>query len=464
MYLARFDTDAGAWLQGIAVIPAAPSPARNPGWWDGLERVLGEALLVPAVTTSRRIALGEDGVLRQLVSLLAPVERERDVRRLLAGLTRLELVAEGSVILPQGRQEHDEWAGEMPVWRWSTVAEEFSAGGVRLGVDLRVLPALGRLMEAALSERARLAYQLIVKPVAADPEASRSARRQVLALEEMAGAGEALIGSQEWLARQLANPHLLVQEIVAVEEPAKVASLILLMRDLCRARSPELASIRPEGRFVAGAFDEAVALGVHAHDLHPLEGLELAGISAGEGERDGLVRWRPLHLPPAAFATASSTVAHEEPALDVGDLPAPASGDPPYVFVSYKREDLARAAPLLRRLAASGVRLWYDRGIPGGAEWDAVIESRLEGAAVVLLFATSAAMRSKYVRREVKFADAIDRPILCVALEEPELVQGMRMLLTQYQILDARAPDCTERLLGALAHLHALPGLRVTPV
>jgi hypothetical protein len=138
--------------------------------------------------------------------------------------------------------------------------------------------------------------------------------------------------------------------------------------------------------------------------------------------------------------------------VDAG-LPAPCDTLEDFVFVSYKREDLARIAPILRGITEGGLPIWYDRGIPGGAEWDAIIEEHLTGCRCVLLFASPAAIASKYVRREVKFADALDTPILCVLLDPTPLTDGMGMLLSQYQMLDARAADFPTQMRRALDHL-----------
>jgi len=43
------------------------------------------------------------------------------------------------------------------------------------------------------------------------------------------------------------------------------------------------------------------------------------------------------------------------------------------VFVSYKREDEVRVAPLVHALEAAGLDVWWDRGLPGGESWRANI-------------------------------------------------------------------------------------------
>jgi hypothetical protein len=458
MYLARFEADAGDWLQGVAALPVTPPPASHPGWWSELERVLRDATLIDGVSVSRRISLGGHGLLRQLVMLLARAEHEAEIRRLLAGLTRLEAAASGSVVLPATRDEHDAWVADVPDLRWSSMSESFAAGGIPLGLDFRVAPSLEPLLVAAKADGARFAYQMILRAIRPDPEESRAARRGVLALSDQPGARTALVEWQEGMARGLLSANVLVEELVAIDSADGAATQSRLLADAYRARLGAIAPMRPEVRFVAGGFEEGLHLGLHAHDLHPLHGLELGGAAAGPGERDTLVRWRPISLPAPMFGGGVPAGPDDQPARPVpAGFPPPFTGEGPYLFVSYKREDLPRIAPTLQRLGASGVRLWYDRGIPGGTEWDAVIEEHLAGCQLVLLFASRAAVQSKYVRREVKFADAIDRPILCVLLEEPDLAQGMRMLLTQYQMLDARTADFDERLLDSIRHSFATP-------
>jgi hypothetical protein len=103
--------------------------------------------------------------------------------------------------------------------------------------------------------------------------------------------------------------------------------------------------------------------------------------------------------------------------------------------------ELCKSLQRLQHLVRAGYNVWYDKGIPGGSEWDAVLEQKLTGCFLVLLFVSQASIESKYVRREAKFADALKKPILSVKLEQANLTHGMGMLLTQYQMLSSSASD-----------------------
>ena len=134
----------------------------------------------------------------------------------------------------------------------------------------------------------------------------------------------------------------------------------------------------------------------------------------------------------------------------------PYTGEEPFVFVSYRRDDLERVRPILHRVQGWGYRIWYDRGIPGGAEWDALIEERLKRCAMLLFFVSRGSVESKYCRREVKYVDQLNKPILSVRLEPAELTHGLEMLLTQYQIVDATADNFAGEMERALRYQRLL--------
>jgi TIR domain-containing protein len=55
------------------------------------------------------------------------------------------------------------------------------------------------------------------------------------------------------------------------------------------------------------------------------------------------------------------------------------------VFVSYKREDRPRVAPLVESLRTAGFNVWWDADIPGGATWRAELLRWLDSARCVIV-------------------------------------------------------------------------------
>jgi hypothetical protein len=74
------------------------------------------------------------------------------------------------------------------------------------------------------------------------------------------------------------------------------------------------------------------------------------------------------------------------------------------VFLSYKREDEMRAGRIARALAAEGLDVWWDRGLPGGESWHSNIETKLQhaGCVVVVWSTSSAGPDGGYVREEAR--------------------------------------------------------------
>src|SRR4051794_53716 len=97
------------------------------------------------------------------------------------------------------------------------------------------------------------------------------------------------------------------------------------------------------------------------------------------------------------------------------------------VFLSYKREDSAKAQALVEALRHRGLEVWWDRDIPPQAAWEATIEKALHDAKTVIVCWSPSSVDSEYVRSEARWARDQGR-LLQVFLEEckPPLFFGER--------------------------------------
>ncbi len=88
------------------------------------------------------------------------------------------------------------------------------------------------------------------------------------------------------------------------------------------------------------------------------------------------------------------------------------------IFISYKREDEARVGRLVQALEKAGLKVWSDRGLPGGENWRANIQDALDQAKCVIVAWTheSIGPAGDFVRDEASQAKA--RGILVPALLE----------------------------------------------
>ena len=118
---------------------------------------------------------------------------------------------------------------------------------------------------------------------------------------------------------------------------------------------------------------------------------------------------------------------------DVPDAPdAPDASDVPDVadiFVSYARENRAVAALLAKGLSAHGLTVWWDSDLSAGADFAAVIEAKLQGAAAVIVLWSADSVRSSFVRDECSRAVRQNK-LVPVRIEDVELPLGFGQLHT----------------------------------
>jgi hypothetical protein len=73
------------------------------------------------------------------------------------------------------------------------------------------------------------------------------------------------------------------------------------------------------------------------------------------------------------------------------------------------------------------------------------------------VFLSEAAVESKWVRREIKFADSENRPILGIRLDKNvELKHGLKVVMNQYQMIDASDAAFSEQLEKAIKYVRLL--------
>lgn len=84
----------------------------------------------------------------------------------------------------------------------------------------------------------------------------------------------------------------------------------------------------------------------------------------------------------------------------------PYEGDKPYIFVSYSRKDQDLVITDLNQLHKSGFRIWYDRGIGAGVEWEMSIEEHIDRCKIFLIFSSQFSLVSEMVHNEIALAKA----------------------------------------------------------
>jgi hypothetical protein len=456
MYIASFRTPEEATLQGLVVLPGLPRlPASvRRQWWKNHAEILQGIRAVGSAGASLRVTLKPGVSLDRALFCCVSQARSMELRRFLAPFTRLEALVAGSATLPVTREDYDAVADDIPVMRCRVATPSFQAGSARLACDFRVNPLLDSLLAQADSYGYRLSYQVNIRFVEFDREWIRAARKNALALRQLPGVPGALVAMQERLADQLLRTTAVCEEYLAVDAGPAVRWLRQELRNDFQQQFETLRFEPGSWEFIEGGYEEELACAACATaDDFFID--EFCAGAVRDSQVATLLGWGPADDFADRFGDPVQAYTSEtrEPAALPANLPVAYPGDEPFIFVSYKRADLDRVSPVMRHLRERGYRIWYDHGIRGGDDWNAILEERLTSCCTLVLFLSQAAIDSRYVRREVLFADSMDKRIISVRLEAAQLRHGMRLLLSHYHIIEHSASDFTEQLLRALNHL-----------
>jgi hypothetical protein len=100
--------------------------------------------------------------------------------------------------------------------------------------------------------------------------------------------------------------------------------------------------------------------------------------------------------------------------------------------VSYSRADQARVEQLLAGLKASGLVIWFDKDIPGGALWEEIIARKYRASGALLFFVSKASLASQRCSEEVSTARTLGKPIIPILLDPLKLPDDLpdRFVLT----------------------------------
>jgi hypothetical protein len=467
MYLARFDADPLSWLQALIRVEDMPrsDDPRGRAWKEAFGRLVRAALADPDIAMSLRVVLDGEG-LRWTLGFVGVPEREPALRRVVGAFTRLNAIAGDCVTIPDDRSAHDALADDFPALRCRITMPAYRQETAWFACDFAVAPLLDDLLARAQALAHGVGYHVNVQRAPSDRERLRAAAKNVLAVQALPGITPAALDLQRRLAARLNDAGLVHEEILGAADGEAAEWLQRELRGAFIQRYGPLRFEPPDFTFSAEALEASLVATRHAAVFAPPSVDEVCSAAMDDAAAVALLSWTPVAALAGVFAgdrrlSTAEIVGDEgdgdavEGLTPAGEL-VPYEGPGDFVFLSYKREDLARIVPIVRPLADAGYRIWYDRGIPGGAEWDALIEEKIERCRLVLLFVSRKSVASRYVRREVKFADALNKPIVSVRLEPVELAHGMKMFLNQYQVIDASATAIAREIERAVKYTRLL--------
>jgi len=113
-----------------------------------------------------------------------------------------------------------------------------------------------------------------------------------------------------------------------------------------------------------------------------------------------------------------------------------------YIFISYRKSDVAECLALARRLKEAGFDVWWDEGLPPGSDFFEVLDEKVRNADAVITLWTKHSVRSKWVYFETDLAARMSK-LVPLKLEACEIPVGLNRLQTYLYRKRDRASDST---------------------
>ncbi|MBO4822721.1 MAG: toll/interleukin-1 receptor domain-containing protein [Prevotella sp.] len=107
------------------------------------------------------------------------------------------------------------------------------------------------------------------------------------------------------------------------------------------------------------------------------------------------------------------------------------------IFISYSRKDKEIVAPYAEFLRSHGYSVWIDlEDLPAGHAFPEEIVNAIKECKILLFFSSTHSNGSKWVKREVVYADQQDKLILPIRLDDSEYHSSLQLLLSGVEHID----------------------------
>lgn len=133
------------------------------------------------------------------------------------------------------------------------------------------------------------------------------------------------------------------------------------------------------------------------------------------------------------------------------------------IFISYANEDRETAGQLARALESAGLSVWWDRRIPAGRTWRAVLEEALQGMRCLIVLWSEHSLKSPWVLEEAEEARRLEKLLFPVLIEHVAPPVGFRAIQAA-TLIDWDGSADTPAIPLLIADLKALLGEAKRPM
>ncbi len=380
-------------------------------------------------------------------------------RQAMGALMRLDGVESAVVTCPANLEEFNNAYVAGAEERWGLDTTPFTAADGLLVFDTaRIFDRLSALLTSAVEMGLKLSYQALFKPGPPDRALIARTRKAAAALRRHPYVPRSVADAQEAIACGLEQTGNQVEEAVSTSEDGS-AWLRHWLSENTASGHAGLASPRSRPPVAISAVQrEAFANHIHPDVLLGEEpdaddaslvpsywsDTDVAALFRCEGlwRRGGRPTEPPQLSPlPLFFCGPGRRPPVAPSGVDVGE---------PFYFISYAHEDIVAIRPILDKITRSGSRIWIDEQISVSEEWDERLEVMITKSAGLLVFLSPSYVASKHCRRELKFADALDKKIYAGALAEFPRERGFGYIFASMQYAKGSADQIAASLLASM--------------
>jgi hypothetical protein len=109
-------------------------------------------------------------------------------------------------------------------------------------------------------------------------------------------------------------------------------------------------------------------------------------------------------------------------------------GEEPYIFISYKHADSEIVFPIIKQFHDAGFNIWYDDGLKYGADYDDLIDYKIDNSSLFVICITKKVIEGaydpkEYMKKELDVAIDTDTKMFPIFLEDVKLKGKYRMQL-----------------------------------
>jgi hypothetical protein len=443
MYFQSLIGDDTRLLQGavrlscIDPVTVAPVFSQIVGGW----RALGGA------SAALRLDVSAAGEATATFFLTAPEPQSAGLRRLFARLALLDGVAGTKVEFPTDAAEFEHFRDAWPGSTVALVGDLRTPNGTQL-LCRGVWPGLVAPVAARMiSLGAELAVHTNITSASPSADMQKGWARSLIELDGQAAPAALRQHQQgEFAAARDAAFNI---ETLWGASPEFAPALAASLDNAAHLQQPALRQVSLHA--VVADLPDAVSEAIHTLVL---EGENPFASSAAAGYGSETEAVQALTIPALPKMPSKSGPDGDDGRAGVRwqDMPRLPNKDR-FCFVSYAHADATPVYGILRQLDQRNISYWYDRGIPAGEEWDDELEAKLAACTAVVAFLSPRSVRSRYCRREIKYADILGKPILPVMLEATRLEGGLSFILSHIQHTDATDPQLLDRLASSIGGL-----------